>query len=462
VTFVFYDTETTGLAAGFDQILQFAAIKTDNELNEVDSINVRSRLVPHVVPSPGALAATRVHPSQLIDTKLISHYAKIRQIRAKLLAWSPAIFAGYNSIAFDEELLRQALFQTLHGPYLTNTQGNKRADVMKIAHATAVYRPGVLKIPTDDKGKETFRLELLAPANDYDHKDAHDALADVRATIYIAKLIKDRAPDIWEAMIGNADKQQTIQLLRDEPQLSWTERYGSRSFSWIITSCGVNPSNTGQIAVFDLAHNPDEYLRLSVEEIIKLLGAQKKVIRSVRANAQPIVFPASESPATAGAYDVPDWERKRRVAVIAANPDFQARVGRALSLRFAVEEKPIYVEQRIYDGFANDDEAAMDTFHELEWPKRHAILFKDERVKEFGSRLLYFENPDGLEEERRVAMDNWVSERLTAPEDVPWMTIAKAMGEADKLLEKAPSDKAALLKDTKDFLADMQRRLANR
>ncbi len=34
--FVFYDTETTGKDTWFDQILQFGAIKTDVEFNEID------------------------------------------------------------------------------------------------------------------------------------------------------------------------------------------------------------------------------------------------------------------------------------------------------------------------------------------------------------------------------------------------------------------------------------------
>ena len=34
MTFIFYDTETTGTNSAFDQILQFAAIKTDADLNE--------------------------------------------------------------------------------------------------------------------------------------------------------------------------------------------------------------------------------------------------------------------------------------------------------------------------------------------------------------------------------------------------------------------------------------------
>jgi len=33
--FVFYDTETTGTNTAFDQILQFAAVRTDDDLGEV-------------------------------------------------------------------------------------------------------------------------------------------------------------------------------------------------------------------------------------------------------------------------------------------------------------------------------------------------------------------------------------------------------------------------------------------
>ena len=36
MSFVFYDTETTGTNTTFDQILQFGAIKTDHDLNEID------------------------------------------------------------------------------------------------------------------------------------------------------------------------------------------------------------------------------------------------------------------------------------------------------------------------------------------------------------------------------------------------------------------------------------------
>jgi exodeoxyribonuclease-1 len=35
----------------------------------------------------------------------------------------------------------------------------------------------------NEEGKPIFKLDQLAPANGIKHNDAHDALADVRATI---------------------------------------------------------------------------------------------------------------------------------------------------------------------------------------------------------------------------------------------------------------------------------------
>ena len=114
--FVFYDTETTGTDTSFDQILQFAAIKTDCELRELERFEIRCRILPYVVPSPGAMLVTGVGPAQLTDSKLPSHYEMVRAIRTKLAEWTPAVFIGHNSLSFDEHLLRQAFYKTLHAP----------------------------------------------------------------------------------------------------------------------------------------------------------------------------------------------------------------------------------------------------------------------------------------------------------------------------------------------------------
>ena len=44
MSLVFYDTETTGTETFFDQILQFAAIRTDEQLNEIDRLEIRCRV----------------------------------------------------------------------------------------------------------------------------------------------------------------------------------------------------------------------------------------------------------------------------------------------------------------------------------------------------------------------------------------------------------------------------------
>src|ERR1035438_5535330 len=77
MTYIFYDTETTGKLTAFDQILQFAAIKTDAELNVVDTFNIRCRLLPYIVPSPGALLVTGTTIAA-ITSCLLSHFEMMR------------------------------------------------------------------------------------------------------------------------------------------------------------------------------------------------------------------------------------------------------------------------------------------------------------------------------------------------------------------------------------------------
>ena len=96
----------------FDQILQFGAIRTDHKLRELERFDIRCRLLPYVVPSPGALLTTGIGVDQLTDPALPSHYEMVRAIKARLEEWSPALFTGHNSMRFDEHLLRQAFYQT--------------------------------------------------------------------------------------------------------------------------------------------------------------------------------------------------------------------------------------------------------------------------------------------------------------------------------------------------------------
>lgn len=454
--YVFYDTETTGLETDFDQILQFAAILTDDDFNEVESINLRSRLKPYVVPSPGALLATRVKPSDIVDKKLPSYYEFLRAIRSKLLEWSPATFVGYNSISYDEKLLRQALFQSLHPPYLTNTKGNSRADVMKIAHAVSIYAPGVIKVPSV-AGKETFRLEALAPANGFDHKDAHEALADVKATIYMAQLMKEKAPEVWKQMAITSKKQGAVDYASSKKTFSLTERMFSKNHSWLVAFCGINPNNNGQIGVFDLAYDPDEYRALSVDELIEVMNSKNKSIRSVPGSSQPIMMGIELAPNNTKALKLPNDEIRRRAEVVAADKQFQVNIQTALAGRFQNQEPSPFFEKQIYDGFVSDEDGVIfDKFHNADWAARLPIVapLKDPRSSEFARRLIWVQQASLHSDQERERLKKWFVDRITTDQDVPWTTIKKGMAQADDCLKEADKEKSAIIAEIKDFLSD--------
>ena len=265
-----------------------------NEVMHLDDVENES--APRVEQYPIALRLTHVTPTLLTDSALPSHYAMIRKIRDMLLAWSPATFIGFNSMSFDENLLRQALFQTLHPAYLTNTNGNARSDVLRVAHAASAYTPDALVVPTDDLGRQVFRLDRLALANGHHHDGAHEAMADVVATMYVARLIRNRAPDIWKAMDRAATKNAVKTYVATESVFSLTESYYGCGYSWLVTPCGQNPRDVGQLAVFDLSFDPDDYRFLSAENLVAVLNVSPKAIRSIRANRQPIMMPADAAP----------------------------------------------------------------------------------------------------------------------------------------------------------------------
>lgn len=464
MSYVFYDTETTGTETPFDQILQFAAVRTDDTLNVEERFNIRCRLQPHIIPSPKALLITRVTPAMLTDPDLPSHYTMIRQIRDLLLTWSPATFIGFNSLSFDEDLLRQAFFQTLHPPYLTNTNGNARSDVLRIAYATNVYAPGAMVVATDRRGRRVFRLDSLASVNGYVGDDAHEAMADVEATISLARVIRDRAPDIWNVMERATTRNAVVANLRTDTQFTLTESYYGRTYSWLVSPCGQNPNDAGQFSMFDLAFDPDDYRHLSAEDLVAVLNASPKVIRSLRANRQPIIMPADAAPDGTAALRISVGERRRRAESIQDDRDFRARVGQALALRYADRARPAYVEQRIYDGFPSAaDQTLMEQFHRADWRQRFMLAeeIDDPRISEFARRLIYFEHPEMLPAAHYTELGGWMAERVLAERaSVPWMTINKALREVDALLQGANAEDTSFLEAVNGFLCDRAEQVA--
>ncbi|WP_294138250.1 exonuclease domain-containing protein [Sphingomonas sp.] len=451
--FVFYDTETTGTHTSFDQILQFAAIRTDDELNEIDRFEIRCRLMPHIVPSPGALCVTRISIEQITNPALPSHYEMICEIRTKLAAWSPSIFTGWNTLGFDEHLLRQALYQSLHSPYLTNTRGSRRIDILKIAQATSVLVPDAIIVPIGDKGKPTFRLDRLAPANGFDHSNAHDALADVEATIHVCRLIRDKAPGLWADAVRLSEKISAAAFLDAEPCFILTESFYNLPYQFALTKIGHEPGNAGTVLALNLAIDIDQLRTMTDEELAARLARSPKPVRRIRTNAAPTLQSLSE-------YDYFDGvaadELLERANRIQADTEFCARLIR-LS---AKQDWPAseFVEEQIYSGFVGRaDESRMAAFHRAAWENRPAIVdgFGDVRLAALGRRLIYEHRPDLLSTDIHTRFAAKMARRMTGEGyDRPaWTTIAAAHTEALARLDQGNADETAILAGVLKYLA---------
>jgi exodeoxyribonuclease-1 len=455
--FVFYDTETTGTDPAFDQILQFAAIQTDFQLNELDRFEIRCQLLPHIVPAPGAMRVTKVRAARLFDSSLHSHYEMICHVRDRLLAWSPALFIGYNSLHFDEHLLRQAFYKSLHPLYLTNTNGNSRSDALRMVQAASLFAPDALIFQAADDGQLVFKLDRLAPLNGFAHDHAHDAIADVEATIFLCRRLMERAPDLWSAFMRFSQKAAVCDHVLAEPIFCLSDFYFGGPYSWLVTVIGSNPDNSSEFYIYNLDVDPAGLAELPDEELAQRLDTSPKPVRRLKANACPIIMPLENAPAIARAAQLGSDELNRRAEYLGGNASFRTRLIAAFqSLREEPQPSP-HLERQLYDGFfPKEDEALAQKFHTVPWEERPAIVagFKDRRLRKIGQRLIYLERPELMPEAERAQYDRAIASRISRGDaETPWLTLPKALADLDDLVVDSDTEHIAFLQEHRVHLA---------
>ena len=64
----------------------------------------------------------------------------------------------------------------------------------------------------------------MAPLNGIEHGDAHNAIGDVVATLGIAKIIANKAPNVWKASHLTLDKNKALEIIKNE-KLFCTNEY---------------------------------------------------------------------------------------------------------------------------------------------------------------------------------------------------------------------------------------------
>lgn len=428
MAFVFYDCETSGLNTRFDQILHFAAVRTDETLEEVEIFEVRCRLDRHVLPHPQALALTNRTLSDAYDPSLPSHYEMMREVAALIERWSPAVFIGYNSIGFDEEMLRHSLYRTLHDPYLTTKNGNARGDALGLTRSAAFFRPGLLSIPIDGEGKETFRLPALAEANGHGGFEAHSALEDARATLAIARTVRSRDEEFWSRFLRFTNGQTAAAALDEGYPMGLVTFRGNTARCVVGLSLGHGRDRNARYCL-DL-NRVDELLAIDDHQLAPRLADRDGPIIRMKVKGSPCMCEL--------------WDLPEEIMMDRTEEDYEAiaqRVrsdprlgGRILRTLIASERDwPVneHVEERLYGGgfLTDEDLVHRDAFHRELWEAKSALLARmgDERMRKLGERLVFLEAPDTLDPAKRDRMEKAIGDRLRMPEDqVPWCTLARA------------------------------------
>merc|ERR1712000_492774 len=182
-TFLWHDYEAGGTNAKSTVPMQFAAVRTDMELNVIDiPIDIYCKLDCDKLPHPQAVAITKISPMKCMREGL-PEPEFFRHIKIEM-SISETCVTGFNSMKYDEEITRFGLWRSLIPVYQREFEnGNSRWDLLPVVSAFASLKVPGLNVPTNDDGLPTLKLELLALANGISQVNSHNAVDDTFALI---------------------------------------------------------------------------------------------------------------------------------------------------------------------------------------------------------------------------------------------------------------------------------------
>ncbi|WP_119718127.1 exodeoxyribonuclease I [Cognatilysobacter tabacisoli] len=462
-SFLFYDLETFGADPRTTRIAQFAAIRTDAELNEIDApIDFFVRPADDLLPSPVATLITGIAPQDALRDGVNEAQAFARIVEE--MARPETCTLGYNSLRFDDEFVRHGLFRNFFDPYEREWRGgNSRWDLLDVMRTAHALRPDGLVWPTREDGAPSFKLEHLAEANGVRDGMAHEALSDVRALIGIARLLRRAQPRLWDYLLKLRDKRFAASLLdvvAMTPVLHVSQRFpASRLCAAPVVPLARHPRIDNRVVVFDLGQDPEPLLRLSPDEIADRLytpaadlpeGEVRIALKEVHLNRAPALV----------AWDHlrdADLERLRidpaevlaRAATLrAAGPALAEKVRRVFDADKA--RTPSDVDASLYDGFIGDGDKRLFADVRTTPPAAlgaRAFSFRDPRLAELLFRYRARNWPDTLDADERARWDAYRRRRLHDESGLSELSFARFHAEIADLRLRHAGDggKLALL-----------------
>ena len=428
-SFLFYDLETFGADPRTSRIAQFAAIRTDIDLREVEEpISFFVRPADDLLPSPVATLITGITPQQALRDGVgeAEAFARIFEEMAR----PETCTVGYNSLRFDDEFVRHGLFRNFHDAYEREWRGGNcrwdLLDVLRLAHA---LRPDGIVWPMREDGvTPSFRLEHIATANGVRTGDAHEALSDVRALIGIARKLRLAQPKLWDYALRLRDKRNAAQLLDvvgRTPVLHVSQRYpASRLCAAAVAPLARHPHIDNRVIVVDLESDLQPLLDLDADDIADRLytptadlpeGTARIGLKEVHLNRCPALIAWSH-------LRDADFARLRiDPLVVERNAATLREAGAALAEKVRQvyardrSREPGDVDASLYEGFVGDGDKRRLADVRVTPPEMlgaRPIAFSDPRLVELLFRYRARNWPETLTPEERGRWDDYRRRRL--------------------------------------------------
>lgn len=410
-TYLFYDLETSGLSPCFDQVYQFAAIRTDMELNELERHEFIVKPSIDIIPSIDGSIIHRLSMERL-QAEGASEHEVIFKIH-QLLNTPGTISLGYNTLTFDDEFLRFNFYRHLLTPYTHQfAQQCRRMDLLPMAVFYYLGRPDHLKWGQRND-KVSLKLEDLSTQNQLSHGPAHDAMVDVEATVSLARLLKVDTK-MWESLCGCFIKNEDLSRLAKLPLVevaginypfgvAVNARFGvAKSYQVPVLSLGQHRHYTNQTIWLNL---DDERLLSKDEALIPELWTTKK---------KPAEPPFIMQPK--GSFYAMDEERKKlaaeSLAFLQANKDFfKAIQDHMLDFKFPVHAETD-LDAKLYQlpFFEVQDVSAMKQFWQAtpETRGNHVEGFRRQELQQLGWRFMGRFYPEELSVAKKTEFEAYV------------------------------------------------------
>ena len=376
-SFFWHDYETFGIEPRRDRPSQFAGVRTDADLNEIEApVMLYCQPAADTLPTPEACLVTGITPQLcLAQGRSERHFAAA--IEAEL-ARPGTVGCGYNSLRFDDEVTRFMFWRCLMDPYAREWQNAcGRWDLLDTVRCAWALRPEGIVWPTHPDGKPSFRLEDLARANGLAHEAAHDALSDVRATIALARLVRQQQPRLWEHCLKLHRKQAVIDEIGvGRPFVHLSGRYATEGGCLaVVWPLAPHPRSKNELIVWDLAHDPSELFTLNAASIRERLfvaaaqlpaGQTRLPIKTLHLNKSPVVIANLKTLAPAAERWRIDLDQALRHAEIAMRQSHtMAGIWPEVYTRPQSDAAPD-VDEDLYGGFLdNEDRRALERLRAL-------------------------------------------------------------------------------------------------